>query len=109
MADRHVLAFDLGTGGCKAALWGADGTCVAETFAAYPTTHPGPGLAEQRPADWWDAVVTSTRALGAHDVVVEAISLSGQSLGVVPLSADGGLLLESTPIRLKPLGLRPRR
>lgn len=101
MADRHVLAFDLGTGGCKAALWGADGTCAAETFAAYPTAHPGAGLAEQRPADWWDAVVASTHAL--LDAVggsagVEAIALSGQSLSVVPVSASGELLLDSTPI-----------
>jgi xylulokinase len=100
--DRHVLAFDLGTGGCKAALWSADGTCVAETFAAYPTAHPAPGLAEQRPQDWWDAVVGSTRRLldaAAPDpATIAALALSGQSLGVVPVDDDGALLLDATPI-----------
>ena len=98
--SRHVLAFDLGTGGCKAALYRADGGCVAETFAGYPTAHPAPGLAEQRPEDWWAAVVASARELlsAAGGVSVEAIALSGQSLGVVPVDEDGGLLLDATPI-----------
>lgn len=101
-AARHVLAFDLGTGGCKAALWRADGVCTAETFAGYPTAHPGGGLAEQRPEDWWNAIVASARELlggAAVDVAdVAAVALSGQSLGVVPVDEAGTLLLESCPI-----------
>ncbi|WP_368497623.1 FGGY-family carbohydrate kinase [Herbiconiux sp. A18JL235] len=97
-----ALAFDLGTGGCKAAAWSADGSCVAETAGRYATHHPSPGRAEQRPADWWDAVVASTRELAEQvpDLAqrVSAIALSGQSLGIIPLDAQGGLVLQSIPI-----------
>jgi xylulokinase len=97
-----VIACDLGTGGNKAALFRSDGVCVAETVVTYPTFYPAPGYHEQRPTDWWQAVVESVRALLArtssdpHDVA--AIVLSGQSLGCIPLDADGALLAETTPI-----------
>ncbi len=97
-----ALALDLGTGGCKASLWSADGRAVAETVVSYPTRHPGPGRAEQRPDDWWDAVVSATRTVvadvpGARDAVV-GIALSGQSLGVVQVDAAGELVARDTPI-----------
>lgn len=97
-----VLALDLGTGGCKASLWSDDGACLAETVRPYPTRHPAAGRNEQRPADWWDAVVDSSRHLLAASAGastrVAGIALSGQSLGVVPLDGDGELVLEATPI-----------
>jgi xylulokinase len=98
----YLLAYDLGTGGNKASLYDAAGACVADTFVAYETLYPRPGWHEQRPADWWNAVVASTRALFAQvDVdpsAVAAIGISGHSLGVVPLDAAGNVLLEATPI-----------
>jgi len=94
-----ILAFDLGTGGCKAALYWSDGTLVAATSRFYQTHYPALGRHEQAPEDWWRAVVGTTRELleaGDHDVV--AIALSGQSLAVLPLDAGGELLLERCPI-----------
>jgi xylulokinase len=97
-----ALAFDLGTGGCKASLWSADGECVAETVHEYPTSHPGAGRNEQRPADWWAAVASATTELlslvrdGASRVA--GIALSGQSLGVVALDDRLELVSETTPI-----------
>ncbi|GLY20338.1 FGGY family carbohydrate kinase [Micromonospora sp. NBRC 101691] len=96
-----VLAVDLGTGGCKAALVDPAARVVATTFAAYPTTYPAPGRHEQRPADWWAAVVRSSRELlaadaGRHRVV--AVGLSGHSLAMVPVDADGTPLLDTVPI-----------
>lgn len=97
-----ALALDLGTGGCKASLWSADGRAVAETVQSYPTRHPGPGRAEQRPEEWWDAVVSGTRTViaevaDARDAVI-GIALSGQSLGVVQVDAAGELVARDTPI-----------
>lgn len=95
----HVLAFDLGTGGCKAALVDGDGVVRATAFHPYPTTYPGPLLHEQRPEDWWDAVVRSCRSLlDGRDAEVAAIGLSGQSLALVPVAADRSLLRASVPI-----------
>lgn len=59
----YVLAWDLGTGGNKASLYSAYGDCLAACFTPYNTTYPAPGWHEQRPRDWWHAVVESTRHL----------------------------------------------
>jgi len=92
-----ILAYDFGTGGIKAALFAEDGQCVRDAFAGYETLYPASGRHEQRPADWWRAVVESTRALGDVSAVT-AIGISGHSLGVVPIDADGRLLREAVPI-----------
>ena len=60
---KTILAFDLGTGGAKASLYDAGGACLASTFVSYETLYPDTGWHEQRPADWWNAVVRSTRDL----------------------------------------------
>ncbi len=97
-----IIAYDLGTGGNKASLYNLEGICLAENFAAYETFYPRPGWHEQRPSDWWTAVVESTRKLlNAAKVKkddIAALGISGHSLGVVPLDASGRLLRDSTPI-----------
>ncbi len=99
---RHMIAFDLGTGGNKASLYDEDGACLAYTFVPYATRYPRSGWHEQRPEDWWTAVVQSTRQLlAAVDIDADRISccgISGHSLGVVPLDKEGRLLRDSTPI-----------
>ncbi len=97
-----IIAYDLGTGGNKASLYDLEGNCLAEIFVAYQTLYPRAGWHEQRPADWWGAVVQSTRALLQTANVdkgdISALGISGHSLGVVPLDSAGRLLRESTPI-----------
>lgn len=101
MADL-ALAYDLGTGGCKASLWTPEPRMLAEAVVAYPTLHPSPGRSEQRPADWWDAILASTNALLAEvpgaAARIAGIALSGQSLGVVQVDGDGNLVGSRTPI-----------
>ena len=55
--QMYILAYDFGTGGIKASLYGADGTCVASGFDAYETSYPASGFHEQAPEDWWRATV----------------------------------------------------
>lgn len=97
-----IIAYDLGTGGLKASLYGGDGILRDFVFEKYPTFFSGANIAEQRPADWIDAVALATRALFEKSSVapesVEAVAFSGHSLGVVPVSRDGKLLAEKTPI-----------
>lgn len=97
-----IIAYDLGTGGNKASLYDVDGRCLAAVFVPYETFYPQAGWHEQRPLDWWHAVVESTRGLLAADRVdpqsIECLAISGHSLGCVPLAADGSVLRESTPI-----------
>ncbi len=98
-----ILAYDFGTGGIKASLYDEAGTCLADGFDAYPTLYPAPGLHEQRPEEWWRATVVSTRKLLAAAPAgaaaeVAAIGISGHSLGVVPVDAEGRLLRQTVPI-----------
>jgi xylulokinase len=100
--EPYILAYDLGTGGNKAALFDGEGHSLAEVFVAYPTAYPQSGWHEQKPLDWWTAVVQSTRQLlsvsNVQPGAVAAIGISGHSLGVVPLDRAGNLVRQSTPI-----------
>jgi xylulokinase len=102
MNGQYIIAYDLGTGGNKASLYGIDGRCLAENFVSYPTQYPATGWHEQRPEDWWNAVVESTNRL-LKEAPIErneicCCGISGHSLGVVPLDRYGKLLREATPI-----------
>jgi xylulokinase len=97
-----IIAFDIGTSGCKAGAYDLEGTNVAETFVGYPTSYPSPLQHEQRPADWWSAVVESCRTLVERASIrprdVMGLGLSGQSLALVPVDRHCQPLLESVPI-----------
>lgn len=97
---RRIIAYDLGTGGAKASLHGEDGACLRTAFLPYDTRYPAGGWHEQRPDDWWRAIVQATRQLleGEDAGAVEGLAISGQSLGVVPVDEAGALLREYTPI-----------
>lgn len=99
---KKIIAWDLGTGGNKASLYDEAGNCLAAAFVDYPTQYPKHGWHEQRPEDWWDAVVKSTRKLLAesniHKDDICCCGISGHSLGAVPIGAEGRLLREYTPI-----------
>jgi xylulokinase len=99
---RTIIAYDLGTGGAKASLYAVDGSCLASCFVPYQTIYPNTGWHEQRPQDWWNAIVSSTRALmegkPAAGAEVECLAISGQSLAAIPLDAKGDLLRQSIPI-----------
>src|SRR5450759_41508 len=100
--DKKIISFDLGTAGNKALLYDKDGNCLASAFVPYTTQYPQVGRHEQRPLDWWNAVVTSTRELlkssGVEKNDIACVGISGHSLGAVPLDQDGNLLREETPI-----------
>ena len=100
--DKKIISFDLGTGGNKASLYDSEGNCLASSFVAYETEYPLMGWHEQRPTDWWNAVVLSTRQLiqrsGVDVTTIVGLGISGHSLGAVPIDKEGNLLRESTPI-----------
>jgi len=97
-----IIAYDLGTGGSKASLYDLDGACISTTFVSYETVYPDAGWHEQRPEDWWNAIVESTHRLleesGTAGSDIECLAISGQSLGVIPVDKEGRLLRETTPI-----------
>lgn len=97
-----ILAYDLGTGGIKAALYREDLSPAAELFVEYPTFYPRPGMHEQAPSDWWRAVCESTRLLLDRTRTpaesIAGVALSGASLVAIPLDKEGRPLLSRVPI-----------
>lgn len=92
----YLLGIDVGTTGSKALLIDATGAVVANATTEYPMLTPRPLWAEQNPADWWAATVTSIRrvlekaAVSATDVA--GLGLTGQMHGLVLLDAQGNVL-----------------
>lgn len=99
---NYIISYDLGTGGTKASLYDENGNNCAYTFVPCKTYFNQETFHEQRPDDWWQMVVTSTKTLLAKVDIkpsqIVSVAVSGHSLGVVPISRDGELLLEYTPI-----------
>ena len=100
---KYVISYDLGTGGVKASLVSERGEIVATTFNPYSTHFTEDNWQEQRPEDWWNAIVESTHTLIADRSAEEvnnilSLAISGHSLGVVPIGKDGSLLRDKTPI-----------
>ena len=89
MAEKFILAHDLGTTGNKASLFDEQGKVYASSLSVYGTEYPRPNWVEQNPEDWWKAVCSSTRQLlhtsGIGPEQVACISFSGQMMGCVAL------------------------
>jgi len=98
----YIIAYDLGTGGVKASLYDSGLHTAAKSFIEYKTYYPQPNMHEQKPSDWWDGVVKSTRILlnssGINASDIRCVSLSGHSDATIPLDLHGKELLERIPI-----------
>ena len=86
------LGVDVGTGGSRALLVDERGAARAGYTAVHEDMHMArPLWAEQRPENWWDAVVEAIRGVlaqaGASGSDVRGIGLSGQMHGLVILDA----------------------
>ena len=92
LAEPLFLGLDLGTTNAKAVAYDGRGVMVGTGVAAYPTSYPQPGWAEQRPADWVTALTAATRqllaTLGERKADLVAIGLSTHGPGVVLVVAS---------------------
>lgn len=92
MAERLILAHDLGTTGNKASLYDDQGSVRASAFFGYSTDYAQPTWAEQDPEQWWQAVCVSTQTLLATARVapddIACVSFSGQMMGCVAVDAQ---------------------
>ena len=89
---KYLMGVDIGTSGTKSIIADENGRVIASRTEEYPLYTPKPGWAEQRPEDWWDAVVKSVRAIIAKAALpaneIAGLSLSGQMHGLVALDKD---------------------
>jgi xylulokinase len=93
MAEKYLLAHDLGTSGVKAALTDLTGRVIATAESRYPVYYTPDGGAEQDVDEWWGAIVQTTCELmaksGALPSEVAGLSMSAQMVGTVPVDKDG--------------------
>ncbi len=96
---NYLIGIDLGTSGTKTVLFGENGKSVASCTVEYPLHQPQNGWAEQDPANWWDSVCKTTRAVIAESGIdaaqIKGVGISGQMHGLVMLDKDGQVIRES--------------
>ncbi|MEN6412916.1 MAG: FGGY family carbohydrate kinase [Veillonellales bacterium] len=91
-----IMGIDIGTTGCKTALYRQDGTQVAQSYREYKLMHPENGWAEESPEDWWLSVVSNAReVLAFPGIKPEDIAAIGVSCtnGLVAVNKAGDPLL----------------
>ncbi|MCR8894606.1 xylulokinase [Bacteroides sp. ET336] len=96
----YLLGYDIGSSSVKASLVNAvTGKCVASAF--YPKTEAAiiavkQGWAEQEPANWWESLKLSTKAIMAESGVkaedIKAIGISYQMHGLVCVDKNQNVL-----------------
>jgi xylulokinase len=89
VAGEYLAGIDIGTSGCKAALFTTDGELVFQGTQPYPTYYPAPGFAEQNPEEWWAAVCRNLRSMllqtGVDPKRIKGIGVDGQSGSAIPM------------------------
>lgn len=94
--SEHVLAIDLGTSGPKVAILDREGAILGAEFEPVELLLLPGGGAEQRPDEWWRAIVAATRRLldralaPARSIV--ALACTSQWSGTVAVDAKGTAL-----------------
>lgn len=90
-SEKSYLGFDFGTQGAKGVLIDGAGRILMSYHIGYGVIHGSSGQKEQDPKTYYDALLGLCRILGKHEAYsrVEAISVSGQMHGIIPVKNDG--------------------
>ena len=86
----YYIGVDLGTSAVKLLLMEADGSIRNVVSKEYPLYFPHPGWSEQKPEDWWNAVVEGIQELVPEETreKVAGMSFGGQMHGLVMLDEN---------------------
>ena len=94
--DSFVLAYDLGTGGVKAAIVDTEGRVLRTSTADYPLYTPGPDMAEQDAEDYWKGLVRSTKVVFQDEAFDPSccvgLAIGAMWRGIIPVNSDGAPL-----------------
>jgi len=95
----YLIGIDIGASRTTTLLCHESGKTLGSSTREYSCSHPLPGGAEQRPEDWWDAVVESVHEVlakgNADGMEVKGIGLSGQMHAPVLLDENNEVLRPS--------------
>ncbi len=96
---RYVIGIDVGTSGTKTVLFDELGKVIASATVEYPMYQPQNGYAEQDPADWYNAAISTIKTVitnsGVSNKDIVGIGLSGQMHGLVMLDEKGEVIRKS--------------
>jgi xylulokinase len=99
MKRRYVIAHDVGTSSNKAVLIDVDGNILESATVEYGFQYPNPGWVEQSPADYWQAIVNSTKKVMAHSSIktseILGIVYTTQAMGIIPIGSDNNILMNN--------------
>lgn len=94
--EQYLLAIDLGTSSCKAAVFDRNGSVIDTATAAYPVYYPCPGWAEQDPEEWWGGICSAIQSILSGGKVcakqIACVGVDGQSWSAVAIDRDGKCL-----------------
>lgn len=87
MVEPFILSLDLGLTHAKAVVFRPDGSLVERESVSCPTRRPAADRVEQDPDDWWLALTSAARVIGARSPEalrsVEAVGITGHMHGLV--------------------------
>lgn len=88
------IGIDLGTSAMKLLLVDEKGTVQREHSEDYPLYFPKPGWSEQKPEDWWKALLNGIPKLieGFDPEEIRGISFGGQMHGLVVLDEQDAVI-----------------
>ena len=91
--SKLLLGIDIGTSGCKVAIFDIQGRVVAQSTKTYSIYYPTSGFVEQNPDEWWYGVciaineVLSKGNINPKDIA--GIGVDGQSWAALPVDKNG--------------------
>lgn len=98
-AEPLILTVDLGTSGPKVAVYNTNAQCIAHEFEEVPLYLYEHGGAEQKPADWTNAITNCYQRLVANNQIdtrsIAAINCTAQWSGTVAVDKNGQPLMDS--------------
>ena len=99
--NTYLMGIDIGTSGCKIAVFQRNGEPVASVTKSYSLSHPKEGWAEQNPDLWWEAVVEGVKEIFEKKTIAKeeivGIGVDGQSWSAIAVDKEGNVLCD-TPI-----------
>ncbi|MDR3589773.1 MAG: gluconokinase [Negativicutes bacterium] len=96
MTKKAIIGADIGTTGCRAVVYQADGTMLANCSEEYPMYAPHPTWAEQDPEEIYQAFIRVTRRAVEETklapVIIAGICFSSVFHSIVPVDSTGNPL-----------------
>lgn len=90
----YLMGIDIGTSGCKTAVFDLDGNMVARARCEYPLICPVPGALELDPDAVWNAVCVCIDGCRSRCGLsqVAAVAVSSQGEAIIPVDKNGRVL-----------------